>query len=566
MTFTARYNTAKIALLIAFGIMLSVFIFSLFKNIQYPLLWNDETETAMYAKRILQYGYPKISDGKNMVWLSEIPDKQLGIDKRLDSCSALVWGQYYFASIEEFIAEKFDDPYIKTALLRIPFALAGLLGLCIMALSIIGIIGKSLPQKIFFLIAFFAFSLFSVSLTLHLREVRHPALVVFLSACVLYIYFSYRYYNRLKIAPYFVFTALFLFLLYHVFNIVFFIFCLTIVLCEFITLLKEKNTRRFLLNAAPIFTVFILVAPFFLFCQTFSYGKAYRDFYQTFCELSWNAGILSLLRFFQKYEFLYLALTAKAVFFFIRAYCLKLRINPGPAILQRMKISNFLSLLFIVYAAIISFFPTTFLFERYYIVLQPIMTMILLLDVFGTFDLISVASPISRARLNKGLYSMLLAIILLLNGPNKIEQMKGHIYELSHQYKGPLDFAIPFLRSNYKNTENLVIATNYEELAYAYYLGSKVLIGFVGNNLAEDAAARPDIIIFRKRPTFTDPEIFRRFLLRDKYKRVLFPVLDYMVNNIPDQSNPFIKHLYKTPVCKDEKICLDILIRSDYAP
>jgi hypothetical protein len=38
------------------------------KHLSYPLLWNDEAETAMYAERILEFGYPKVHDGRNVVF------------------------------------------------------------------------------------------------------------------------------------------------------------------------------------------------------------------------------------------------------------------------------------------------------------------------------------------------------------------------------------------------------------------------------------------------------------------------------------------------------------------
>ena len=147
----------KIVLLAVFGFIFSVFVFSLFKNIQYPLLWNDETETAMYAKRILQYGYPKLNDGKNIVWETYLPDSNIGINKKMDSCEALVWGQYYFAAIGEFFAEKTNDIYLKTASMRVPFGVAGLLGLFIMALSISGIFRKNAVHELIFFNSHFYF-------------------------------------------------------------------------------------------------------------------------------------------------------------------------------------------------------------------------------------------------------------------------------------------------------------------------------------------------------------------------------------------------------------------------
>ena len=555
-----KLKAAKIILLMTLGIILSIFIFSLFKNIQYPLLWNDETETAMYAKRILHYGYPKIHDGKNIVWLSEPPDKSIGINKRMDSCSALLWGQYYFAAIGEFFAEMTDDIYFKTALMRIPFALAGLAGLFIMALSISGLFGKDALSELTFLNIFFSFAILSIPLTLHLREVRHPALVTFLSACIIHTYFYYRYYGKIKFAQYFIMLALLLFLLYHVLHVVCFIFFAAIGLYECAALLKEKDIKSFRRNIAPLFAAFILVIPFFLFCQTFALGRAHRALYHINDMSLWNRHILGFFHIFQKYEFIYPVLAAKAIFFCIFAYFSNRRVSLGSAVRQKMRVSNFLSFLVIIYGFIVTFFPNQIIFERYYIVLHPIMIIILLLDLFGTFALLSHAPYASIRIWGKALCAAMLLLTLVINGQEIKARVKGHVYELLHQYIGPLDLAIPFIKSHYKNPESLVIATNYEELAYMYYLGSKTIVGFVGNNLDEDLKMRPDIIIFRKRATYVNPAVFNQFFLKDRYASFFFPLIDYPVNNIPETAY----HLYKTLLCDDEKKCVSILIRSDH--
>ncbi len=285
---------ARITLLVIFGFILGIFIFSLFKNIQYPLLWNDEAETAMYANRIVQYGYPKLNDGKNNIWQTYLPDRNIGINKKMDSCEALVWGQYYFAAIGEFFAEKTEDIYLKTALVRIPFGVAGLLGLFIMALSISGIFEKNKVHELIFFNAFFFLAVLSVSLTLHLRELRHMSLEVFLSACIFYTYFNYRYYNKTKFVPYSVILALLLFLLYHVFAVTCFVFLATIGLYEFIELLKEKSLGNFFHRIIPLLAASAMIAPFFILCHTMALGEAYRSFLRINNIPFWNRHIIGL--------------------------------------------------------------------------------------------------------------------------------------------------------------------------------------------------------------------------------------------------------------------------------
>lgn len=228
---------------------------------------------------------------------------------------------------------------------------------------------------------------------------------------------------------------------------------------------------------------------------------------------------------------------------------------------RKIEISNFFSLFCIVYILIIAKIPW-YLFGRYYIALQPVVIMILLLDIFTIFDLISASSIsiIEKRQLRTVIFTMA-GIVFLMNGVNKAESVKNHVYELFHQYKGVLDYSIPYIKSKYSKPEDLIIATNYEECDYVYYLGSKVIVGFVCNNLEEDIKLQPDVVIFRKRSdcAYSMP-IFVSYLQKAYYEKVSFPIFDYLVNNIPDLSGP-IRHLYKTKMAEDINSGLDIFIK-----
>ena len=190
-----KKNKILIAILIS---LVGIFLFSLFKNIAYSLLWNDEAETAMFATRILKYGYPKVHDEKNSVLYSlEFPGK-LGIDKKTDAYLGSTWGQYYFSVIGVFFANKVKDLYLKTAIVRIPFAIIGFFGLFFMVLSVIKLFYKNKTKMFLFLNLFILFEILSISLSLHLRETRYYSLVVFLSGCVFYAYFNFKFFMNIN--------------------------------------------------------------------------------------------------------------------------------------------------------------------------------------------------------------------------------------------------------------------------------------------------------------------------------------------------------------------------------
>ncbi|MFZ2198871.1 MAG: hypothetical protein WAV13_14120, partial [Thermodesulfovibrionales bacterium] len=137
--------------------------------------------------------------------------------------------------------------------------------------------------------------------------------------------------------------------------------------------------------------------------------------------------------------------------------------------------------------------------------------------------------------------------------------IRGHIYELTHQYKGPLDYVIPFIKEKYAAPDKLVIATNYEETSYMFYLDAKVTYGYVRNNLAQDQLIVPDIIIFRK-GWGEDPELFRPYLRAFQYNGITFPVVNSPVNNIPELHWP-PKHRFRTEESLNEREKLDIYLR-----
>src|SRR5437762_1893727 len=103
------------------ALLFLLFCCSLYKNISYPLIWNDESESTMMATRVIEYGYPKVNDGKNKIFAPDIPGSDIGYNKKLDACTYITWGNYYFATIGVMLANHVEDMYAKTALIRIPY-------------------------------------------------------------------------------------------------------------------------------------------------------------------------------------------------------------------------------------------------------------------------------------------------------------------------------------------------------------------------------------------------------------------------------------------------------------
>jgi len=170
LPFNGNSKNRHVTIVLVF--LCALLLTSLFKNISYPLFWADESMTVMGGVRVLEYGYPKVHDGKNVFYDLLHPDTSLGIDEKTDAyIGGASWGQYYFAVIGIKLAEMSDDLFTKTAIIRVTFGLAGLAGLAIFALLARQFFHTPL-SKTGFLTLFVFLEVISVPLVLHLREAR----------------------------------------------------------------------------------------------------------------------------------------------------------------------------------------------------------------------------------------------------------------------------------------------------------------------------------------------------------------------------------------------------------
>ncbi|MCX6729960.1 MAG: hypothetical protein NT058_00445 [Candidatus Portnoybacteria bacterium] len=553
----------KIKILLSIGtiIIVAVFAVSLFKNIAYPLLWNDEASTAMFGKRVLQYGYPKVHDDKNSLYLWSDQNHDIGTRSNGDVYIAEGWTQYYLAALGDSLANKSDDVYVKTAMLRIPFAVAGFLGIIIFGLTIGLFFNKNRKWA---LIAFFIFELFSISLILHLREVRYYSLVILFASIIFNVYIRHVILKTLKYKHYLWVISLLVVLLFHTHYPIAAAFMVALGIHSLILAFSrcEKKlsifVREFFKLALPLFVSLIFIIPSLVYFKTLITANALTTEYALGFGV-YVRNVVLALSFFAKFEFLCLAIFLKILLaIFIRNN----KNNNAEDDKILIKTSNFLTLFFCVYILVIA--RSLYVFERYIIVLQPVLVCIILLDIllcWRRFHYVFVVGEYSR----RAMLKMFLVLILMATGFNLIPQIKsikGHLYEITHRYKGPLDFVIPYIQEKYGDSSKIIIATNYEENSYMYYLDSKTIVGYVGNNLTEDRKLQPDVVIYRKYRNFDQDyvDVFNAFLNAEKYQKINFPIFDYPYNNIPEL-NYMASHLYKTKLTNDDAEKLDIYVK-----
>lgn len=533
-------------------------VFSIFKNISYPLFWADESMTAMGSERVLHYGYPKAHDGKNVLNDMFCSTPEAGVNEEDDAfIGGANWGQYYYGTIGYKLAELSEDYYTKTGIFRSTFAFLGVLGLLLLPLTISSFMVGKQSKQIFYL-AYMLLEFISISLALHIREVRYYSPALLINVCIISAYLLYKFHKPIKAVIFVFLLALLLWLLFITFSPLYFVFIFAIAVFE-ITLIATKaagtvNVKTGVRSSLPIFIALLLsfcaVYPLMSYFQTFKMDKMLNDFYHyNFQRYLWNLSVV--IRYFLKLEpgILFILVNIAMLYYLKPLIRLNHPLN---------KVSAFLTILFILFILLICNIPSP-IFTRYLIVMQPVLPVIVLIDLFLLYQL-SILNKVKNYIVIAG-YAFFFSFLFTFY--NNFYFIKGHFYEMFHPYKGPLDYTIPYIKANYPKTDTLIIATNYEETSYMYYLHSKVIVGLVGNNLVEDSKQIPDIISYRQSLGSFFPSLFNKFPAEASYIKITFPIKDLPVNNIPELNfdMPAFNHYFKAVFTDDEKDETCLIVR-----
>jgi hypothetical protein len=532
-TGSRRALQVALAVVVATGLLL--YAVCLFKNISYPLMWADESMTAVGAERVLQFGYPKVHDGRNIFYDLRHSDQTLGVDQRTDAyIGGAGWGHYYFLAPFSLVARLTDDLYTKTAILRTPFAVVGLAGMLLVLWT--GI--KTLDSPLSRLAAaalFIVLELPCVTLMLHLREVRYYSLQLLLTVAALAVFAAYHLHRTMRYRVYATLLICLLAVSFLTFSpacvALFITFSLFLAVGWGISCLdKERDRsagawRSYLKAFTPIAGSLVLIIPQLIFFQTLHISRSLDEYYH-FDFTGYLQHVTAGLEYFIRYDILAFAIAAKLVLLLLWR-----KAKRDPLLLPAFRLSLLLSLYFVVHILLVSKIPNSF-YTRYFVTVQPLLVLSFVLDLWGLWR-IGLASTAGARRA-----CLAVAALLILTGTGwgfarNFEMIRGRLYEISHRYMGVLDYVIPYLKDHHEHPERLVIATNYEEMSFVYYLNCRTIIGFLGLNMRSDLSETPDCIINRKYWTeFKD--IFPTFLRRDSYGVVCFPVFDFGVNNIPE--------------------------------
>lgn len=535
---------AETALLL---LAIAAFTAMLFGRLGHPLFWSDEADTAMFGTRVLENGYPKVHGPDNVVYQFG-PNIALGVKESVDAYIGTTWGHFYFAVPGLWWAGTVADPWAKTARVRLPFAVAGALGLCLWLAAVLPALAPQRGRRLRFAALFFALAAVSVSLLLHLREARYYALLVLVAGAITRVQLRRCVYATLSSRRYTVELAALLFLLFHIFFSAWFAFTALLAAERVVAVWRRRAPTSDLL---PFVLAAALVAPFLVFFETFHVATVFaRDL--GLGPRAWAGNVLEVARHLLRHEMLAPALACRALAAWTAC---------GSATGRR--VSTQLLGFGLGYVLLGALNPLAL--ERYFIVLSPLLLCAFLLDAFALAEDLPARWPrIERRRAGAAVAAALALLTLALRLPS-LAELRGRLGELQTPVRGPLDFVIPQLLASTSRPQELVVATNYEEQVFMYYLGARTIVGTTLNNLLADRELLPDVVVPRRHWPRSLHEL-GPFLRQGEWEELRFPVRDVHFNQIPALSRSrFVPdpHHFETPATDDPDAQLVIYWRRD---
>jgi hypothetical protein len=507
----------------------AAFAVLLFKHISYPLLWQDEAETAMFATRILEYGYPRVHGPGNVLYEFG-NDTEIGIKEGIDAYIGTTWGHFYAAVPALLWSRGAGDLHAQTARLRIPFAALGLLGLLCFVGAATPAFGGDRRRAELFAALFFALSCFSVSLILHLRELRYYPLQVALGGAILAVYLRHQIHGVLGYRAYVLGLSGLLVLLFNVFYSGYLAFSLLLGLhAAYLGWRAAGDLRARCAVAArglaPLALSALALIPGFLFFETFTIAARFS------ATMGFDAGVYrtnlaTIGGHLWRHELLTAALAVRLA----AAALGRTEGGAGARRDPRHRTAAFLVGFAAGYVLLVCVNPLCY--ERYFLVLSPVLTAAFLLDAFGLVERLPLRFAPERRRRAAVAVAVALGVLLAATGRQRAEDLSERLYEITHRLEGPVDLLVAHLRDRYPRPEELVIATNYEAHPLMFYLGSRVIVGFSRNNIEVDRGLEPDVVVPRRTWKKTLGEL-RPFLRRAHFRRARLPISDTPYNNIP---------------------------------
>jgi len=438
----ARYDHLDWISLAVLGALASVLLLS---ELGEPYLWQDEAQTAVIARTVLQDGIPKGSDGRNFF------SQELGVEY----AEGYVWKWHTWLSFYA-VAGSFALLGPTTLAARLPFALFGIGSVLLGYAS-----GRRFWGTRAGALASGGLMALSVPLLVLTRQCRWYAMAAFFALLALYLYRRVGGPERRHSIG--VFAAVSLLFHTHYFYAA---VVLATLLAHSLWLERDRFWRVVAISAA----VTVVNAPWILWFSSIRYGEAYAD-YLASLGITLQIGThlaQDLVVYFLSPLFLAIPVALAG-----RRWW---RGEPALALAAGTRSHVVLLLLFcaVGIAALAVLSP-----GAYFRYLTPMAPAALLLA-GGMLGALAEVSRVAAA--------LVFAVWLALS------PIRDFVYEITHPFDGPIEGIVRFLEKQARPGD--VVAISYGDMPLKFYTDLRVIGGLTGEDLSQAAGA--DWIILRR--------------------------------------------------------------------
>jgi len=452
-------------------------LYLLFANISNQYLWQDEAETALVSRTILTDGLPKGYDGKN--YFSQMEGKDYGL--------GYVWRHHNWLPF--YILAGFYKLFgISTFTSRLPFLLFGF-GTVLLTYFLTASLFSNIRTAF---IAFVMLSL-SVSFLLLARQCRYYSLVMFFTLLSLYIYILFLERKKYTGTMLF-FSSLFLF---HSQNLYFIIFLVSILLHCFLFHRDRIKSLVIVMSASIAADI-----PWFIWLST-SLNNPYPGYFGYVTLERFLVTFCVFLKQINKYVFPVWIFLVFILISIIKKISVKKNLSEHRLLVGRV------TLLFIFILNNLLFVSIIPIFNFRYICASIPLLLILTACILEAFINVHILLGIGAA------------VIFVISS-----QFTDYIYEITHDFDGPVEGIVLYLNENGKDTDTVIMT--YEDLPVKFYTKMKVFGGLSGENL--EPAKKADWIILRK---YTN-SIFEKDVLDYVHKNIDLKKYEIIEINYPD--------------------------------
>jgi len=492
-----KKNKIEILILI---VILAIASFLIFKNLGQQMLWNDEAETAVIARNILKYGYPSPWDGKNLI-------TQQNGSETVQIGNAYFWAWHPW--LQDYLtAGSFKIFGVNNFTARLPFALAAVLSIFVLYL----LVKRLFQNSSLALLSSLLLSL-SVPFLLYSRQGRYYILAALFGLLVLY------FYDKIIKEKKGIFAlALFSILLFHsnfyAAGALFLSLILFFLLYDF-----SKERLKKLIIAALFFLIFTV--PWLYFFYNGLHAQP---------TLKMVAGNIYL--YLNQFHYIFPLILLPLLFFI------------WPDKKRKGKLKRKVSLL--IFPILVSWIFMSFILARSdaYLSLRYITYVV---PLFATiFALIlswlwqkspAIAFLVAIVFIFTNIFSLgwlgiLNPILKSAGGKQKTiaaqSYLKDYLYEINHNYIGPISGIVKFLRKNIQPGDTL--ETNYEQESIIFYTDVKII----------NRVANPQSPVFKltHSPYTADWIIKRKYWpeiqIPESFQEIEIPYPDLPWDNLPE--------------------------------